>query len=59
MFVIAGLQCNSVEIKKAFIDFIPLDVKIAEITRVEMTNKLRRDGPNLEHCRGQSYDKQQ
>jgi hypothetical protein len=29
-----------VEIKEAFIDFIPLDVKTAEIITAEITNKL-------------------
>jgi hypothetical protein len=52
------IQRDSVEIKKAFIDFIPLDVKTAEIITAEIINKLGRDGLNLEDCRGQSYDSQ-
>jgi hypothetical protein len=46
----------TVEIKEAFIDFIPLGVKTAEIITAEITNKLEQDGLNLEDCRGQSYD---
>jgi hypothetical protein len=52
------IQSDSVEIKEAFIDFIPLDVKTAEIITAEITKKLERDGLNLEDCRGQSYDNQ-
>jgi hypothetical protein len=33
---ISGLQRDSVEIKKTFIDFIPFDVKTAEIIRAEI-----------------------
>jgi hypothetical protein len=47
-----------VEIKEAFIDFIPLDVKTAEMITAEITKKLERDGLNLEDCRGQPYDNQ-
>jgi hypothetical protein len=48
----------TVEINEVFIDFIPLDVKTAEIITAGITNKLERDGLNLEDCRGQSYDNQ-
>jgi hypothetical protein len=47
-----------VEVKEAFIDFIPLDVKTAEIITAEITKKLERDGLNLEDCGGQSCDNQ-
>jgi hypothetical protein len=47
---------ETVEIKEAFIDFIPLDVKTAEIITAEITKKLERDGLYLEDCRGQSYE---
>jgi hypothetical protein len=33
-------QCNSVEIKDPFINFIPPDVKTAEIIKRETTDKL-------------------
>jgi hypothetical protein len=52
------IQRDSVEIKIAFIDFIPLDLKTAEIMTAEITKKLERAGLNLEDCRGQSYDNQ-
>jgi hypothetical protein len=52
------IQRDSVEIKEAFIDFIPVDVKTAEIITAEITKKLERDGLNLEDCRGQSYENQ-
>jgi hypothetical protein len=52
------IQRDSVEIKEAFIDFIPLDAKISEIITAEITKKLERDGLNLEDCRGQSCDNQ-
>jgi hypothetical protein len=52
------IQCDSVEIKVTFIDFIPLDLKTAEIMTAEITKRLERDGLNLEDCRGQSYDNQ-
>jgi hypothetical protein len=48
------IQRDSVEIKEAFTDFIPLGVKTAEIIAAEITNKLERDGLNLEDCRRQS-----
>jgi hypothetical protein len=51
------IQHDSVEVKEAFIDFISLDVKTAEIITVEI-KKLEQDGLNLEDCRGQSYDNQ-
>jgi hypothetical protein len=47
-----------VEIEGAFIDFIPLDVKTAEIITAEIIKKLERGGLNLEDCSGQSYDNQ-
>jgi hypothetical protein len=47
-----------VEIKEAFIDLIPLDVKTAEIITPEIVNKLGRDGLDLEYCRSQSYNNQ-
>jgi hypothetical protein len=34
------IQCDSVEIKEAFIDFIPLDMKTAELITAEITKKL-------------------
>jgi hypothetical protein len=34
------IQCDSGEIKKAFINFISLEVKSAGIITVEITNKL-------------------
>jgi hypothetical protein len=52
------IQRDSVEIKEVFIDYIPLDVKAAEIITAEIIKKLERDGLNLEDCRGQSYDNQ-
>jgi hypothetical protein len=52
------IQCDALAIKEAFIIFIPLDVKTAEIITVEISNKLRPNGLNLEDCRGQSYDDQ-
>jgi hypothetical protein len=52
------IQRDPVEIKEAFIDFIPLDVKTAEIITAQITKKLERDGLILEDCRGQSYDNQ-
>jgi hypothetical protein len=52
------IQRDFVEIKEAFIDFIPVDVKTAEIITAEITKRLERDGLNLEDCRGQSYDNQ-
>jgi hypothetical protein len=52
------IQRDSVEIKEAFIDFIPLDVKTAEIITAEITKRLERGGLNHEDCRGQSYDNQ-
>jgi hypothetical protein len=45
------IQRDSVEIREAFIDFIPLDVKTAEIITAEITKELERDGLNLEDCR--------
>jgi hypothetical protein len=50
------IQGDSVEVKDAFINVIPLDVKTAEIITMETANKLGGDGLNLEHGRGQSYD---
>jgi hypothetical protein len=47
-----------VEIKEAFIDFIPLDVKTAEIITAEITKEPEGDGLKLEDCRGRSYDNQ-
>jgi hypothetical protein len=52
------IQRDSVEIKEAFIDFIPLGVKTDEIITAEITKKLKRDGLNLINCRGQLYDNQ-
>jgi hypothetical protein len=52
------IQHDSAEIKETFIDFIPLDVKTAEIITAEITKRMERDGLNLEDCRGQSYDNQ-
>jgi hypothetical protein len=52
------IQRDPVEIKEAFIDFIPLDVKTAEIITAQITKKLERGGLNLEECMGQSYDNQ-
>jgi hypothetical protein len=52
------IQRDPVEIKEAFIDFIPLDVKTAEIITAEITKELERDGLNLEDCRGRSCDNQ-
>jgi hypothetical protein len=47
-----------VEIKEAFLDFIPPDVKTAEIITEEITEKLDLDGLNLEDCTCQWYDNQ-
>jgi hypothetical protein len=52
------IQRDSVEIKDAFVDFFPLDMKIAEIITAETAKKLERDGLNLEDCRGQPHDNQ-
>jgi predicted RNA-binding protein with EMAP domain len=52
------IQRDSTEIKEAFIDFIPLDEKTAEIITAEITKKLERGGLNLEGCRVQSYANQ-
>jgi hypothetical protein len=52
------IQRDSVEIKEAFIDFILLDVKTAEIITTEITKKLERDGLNFKGCRGQSCGNQ-
>ena len=52
------IKRNSVDIKEAFIDFIPLEVKTAERITEAITSKLERDGLNLSDCRGQSYDNQ-
>jgi hypothetical protein len=48
------IQRDSVEIKEAFICFIPLDVKTAEIITAEITTKLERYGLNLEDRIGTS-----
>jgi hypothetical protein len=47
-----------VEIKEAFIGFIQLDVKTAEIITANITRTLEEDGLNLKYCTGQSYDNQ-
>ena len=52
------IKHNSIDIKEAFIDFIPLEVKTAEGITEAITSKLGRDGLNLSGCRGQSYDNQ-
>jgi hypothetical protein len=41
------IQRDPVEIKEAFIGFIPFDVKTAEIITAEITKELERDGLNL------------
>ena len=43
---------NSVDIKEAFIDFNPLEVKTAEGITQAITSKLERDGLNLSDCGG-------
>jgi hypothetical protein len=52
------IQRDFVEMKEAFIDFIPLDVKTAEIITAQITKKLERGGLILEDCRGQLYENQ-
>jgi hypothetical protein len=52
------IQRDSVENKEAFIDFIPFEVKTAEVIRAEITKKLDQDGLNLEDCTDKSYDNQ-
>ena len=53
------IKRNSVDIKEAFIDFIPLEVKTAEgITEAitSITSTLEIDGFNFNDCRGHSYE---